>query len=125
MDVAGTGMRVLAAGCELGEGPVWDAARQCLWFVDIKRRSIHSFEPSSDLHEVFGVHEQVGWVLPAQGGKLLAGLRDGLHLFDPATGKRHAVAPVPGEPAGNRLNDACVDPQGRVWFGSMDDDEIA
>lgn len=125
MDVAGTVMRVLAAGCELGEGPVWDAARQCLWFVDIKRRNIHSFEPSSDLHEVFGVHEQVGWVLPAQGGKLLAGLRDGLHLFDPATGKCRAVAAVPGEPAGNRLNDACVDPQGRVWFGSMDDDEAA
>lgn len=123
MTVAGTVEHVLNAGCELGEGPVWDAARQCLWFVDIKRRSIHSFEPAADLHEVFGVHDQVGWVLPAQGGKLLAGLRDGLHLFDPANGTCRAVATVPGEPAGNRLNDACVDRQGRVWFGSMDDAE--
>ena len=32
---------------------------------------------------------------------------------------------VPGEPAGNRLNDACTDPWGRVWFGSMDDAEEA
>ncbi|NJO13933.1 MAG: SMP-30/gluconolactonase/LRE family protein [Rhizobiales bacterium] len=29
----------------------------------------------------------------------------------------------PGEPATNRLNDACTDPWGRVWFGSMDDSE--
>ncbi|MCX7283106.1 MAG: SMP-30/gluconolactonase/LRE family protein [Novosphingobium sp.] len=121
--VAGSAEHVLRANCELGEGPVWDAARQCLWFVDIKRRSIHSFEPGADLHEIFGVHDQVGWVLPAQGGKLLAGLRDGLHLFDPATGTCRAVATVPGEPAGNRLNDACVDRHGRVWFGSMDDAE--
>src|SRR4029079_18318247 len=32
---------------------------------------------------------------------------------------------VPGEPAGNRLNDACTDPWGRVWLGSMDDAESA
>lgn len=134
MAIAGAVERVLASGCTLGEGPVWDAARQCLWFVDIKAHAIHSFDPATGRHDSFEVHDQVGWVLPAQGGKLLAGLRDGLYLFNPATGKCRdyfskdtgkcsPVATVPGEPAGNRLNDACVDPQGRVWFGSMDDAE--
>lgn len=117
--------RVLELGCTLGEGPVWDAARECLWFVDIKNKRIHSFEPATGRHESFGVHEQVGWVVPAIGGKLLAGMKDGLHLFDPALGTSVHVADVPGEPASNRLNDACVDAQGRVWFGSMDDDEDA
>ncbi|MDF8332757.1 SMP-30/gluconolactonase/LRE family protein [Novosphingobium cyanobacteriorum] len=117
--------RTLAVGCTLGEGPVWDAARECLWFTDIKQHRIHSFDPARGLHESHLVHDQVGWVLPAKGGKLLAGLKDGLHLFDPATGKCARVAEVAGEPAGNRLNDACADSRGRVFFGSMDDGESA
>lgn len=117
--------RVLATGCTLGEGPVWDAARECLWFVDIKQHRIHSFDPASGAHDSIGVPDQVGWVLPASGGKLLAGLRTGLHLVDPALGTCVHVAGVPGEPEGNRLNDACVDGVGRVWFGSMDDGEEA
>ena len=117
--------RVLQACCTLGEGPVWDAARECLWFTDIKSHRIHSFDPVTGRHESFPVHDQVGWVLPAKGGQLLAGMRDGLYLFDPATGRSVKVAQVPDEPAGNRLNDACVDGKGRVFFGSMDDGEAA
>lgn len=125
MAVTATVKRVLELGCTLGEGPVWDAARECLWFVDIKARRIHNFEPTTGRHESFAVHEQVGWVVPAAGGKLLAGMKDGLHLFDPALGTAVHVSDVPGEPEGNRLNDACVDLKGRVWFGSMDDGEDA
>ena len=50
-------------------------------------------------------------------------MKDGLHLFDPALGTCRHTADVPGEPEGNRLNDACVDSRGRVYFGSMDDGE--
>lgn len=121
----GPARQVLAAQCTLGEGPVWDAARQCLWFVDIKRHQVHSFALHSGAHEVHVLHDQVGWVLPAHGGKLLAGLKDGLYRFDPATDEARKLADVPGEPDGNRLNDACTDPAGRVWFGSMDDAESA
>lgn len=117
--------RVLAAGCMLGEGPVWDRARGRLWFTDIKQHQIHGFDPATGQHDTHQLHEQVGWVLPARGGRLLAGIKDGLHLFDPVSGTCVKVAEVPGEPAGNRLNDACVDSTGRVHFGSMDDGESA
>ncbi|WP_298191201.1 SMP-30/gluconolactonase/LRE family protein [Novosphingobium sp.] len=116
---------VLAAGCTLGEGPVWDAARECLWFTDIKQHRIHNFDPATGKHESFAVPAQVGWVLPAKGGDLLAGLQDGLHFFNAVTGRCRYITPVPGEPLGNRLNDACVDSRGRVYFGSMDDGETA
>jgi len=54
---------------------------------------------------------------------LLCGLKDGLYTFAPESGIFAKLCPIPGEPAGNRLNDACTDPWGRVWFGSMDDGE--
>ncbi|MBR0552534.1 SMP-30/gluconolactonase/LRE family protein [Stakelama marina] len=112
-----------AARATLGEGPVWDAARKCLWFVDIKQKLLHRFDPATDEHAAWHAPEQIGWVLPAEDGRLVAGLKGGLYLFDPYRGMFEFFRAVPGEPGHNRLNDACTDPAGRIWFGSMDDDE--
>ena len=50
-------------------------------------------------------------------------LASGLHTFDPSTGKFELYRIVEPRLPGNRLNDAAVDPAGRVWFGSMDNAE--
>jgi len=109
--------------CELGEGPVWvDGA---LWFTDIKSRKIHRFDPASGARRSWDSPEQVGFVLPAQGGGFVAGLESGLHLFDPADGAFSLLAAVEPDRPGNRLNDGAVDPAGRLWFGTMDNAEKA
>lgn len=114
---------VLAAETLLGEGVLWDAERGTVWFVDIKRRRLWHFDPVSGSNAHAEAPEQIGWALPADDGCLLCGLKNGLYLFDPETQRFERYMTVPGEPAGNRLNDACTDPWGRVWFGSMDDGE--
>jgi sugar lactone lactonase YvrE len=116
---------VLAADSLLGEGVLWDAGRAIVWFVDIKRRRLWHFDPATGSNAFSEAPEQIGWALPAEGGVLLCGLKDGLYTFDPEAGRFERLCAVPGEPAGNRLNDACTDPWGRVWFGSMDDAEGA
>lgn len=125
MAVTGPARAVLPAQALLGEGAVWDDARQALWFVDIKRRLLWHYDPATGSNAQTEAPEQIGWALPAEGGKLLCGLKDGLYLFDPEARRFEKLNAVPGEPAGNRLNDACTDPWGRVWFGSMDDAEGA
>ena len=115
--------QVLAAQAELGEGVLWDAERQVVWFVDIKRHRLWHFDPATGSNAFAAAPGQIGWAIPAEGGLLLCGLKDGLYTFDPATRAFARLAAVPGEPAGNRLNDACTDSWGRVWFGSMDDGE--
>ena len=107
----------------LGEGPIWDAGRQVLWFVDIKRHLLWHYDPASGSNAKAEAPGQIGWALPAEGGNLLCGLQDGLYLFDPETQGFTRLGAVPGEPAHNRLNDGCTDPWGRAWFGSMDDSE--
>ena len=114
---------VLPAETKLGEGVLWDAERQVVWFVDIKRHRLWHFDPANGSNSYAEAPEQIGWAIPAEGGKLLCGLKDGLYLFDPETASFEKLGSVPGEPATNRLNDACTDPWGRVWFGSMDDGE--
>ena len=106
---------------ELGEGPVWvDGA---LWFTDIKRRRIHRYEPATDGRRSWEAPEQVGFVLPAEGGGLIAGLMSGLHRFDEATGDFDLIAEVEPERPDNRLNDGVTDAAGRLWFGTMDNEE--
>jgi len=109
----------------LGEGPIWVARDSALWFVDIKAPCVYRFDPDSASLDSWEAPDQVGWVIPETGGGFLAGVRGGLHRFDPATGSFDLLAPVHAETPGNRLNDAARAPDGRVWFGTMDNAETA
>jgi sugar lactone lactonase YvrE len=114
---------VWAGGAQLGEGPVWDARSGALWFVDIKGRLVHRYEPETGEVASWSAPAQVGWVLPSDDGRFIAGLQSGLARFDPATGGFEPLADVEPDLPGNRLNDATVGPDGVIWFGSMDDGE--
>ena len=107
----------------LGEGPVWVGRDAALWFVDIKRHYIHRVDPATGAAHRWDAPDQVGWVLPAADGGMIAGLKTGLHRFDPADGSFAFIARPEGDAAGNRLNDAATDGAGRIWFGTMDDAE--
>lgn len=123
MAVKRMAQQILASDAKLGEGVLWDAERKLIWFVDIKRHRLWQFDPSTGSNRYAEAPEQIGWAIPAEGNLLLCGLKDGLYTFSLETRTFDKLMAVPGEPVGNRLNDACTDPWGRVWFGSMDDGE--
>jgi sugar lactone lactonase YvrE len=108
---------------ELGEGPVWSAAEGALWFVDIKGRRIHRFDAQARDGRSWDTPSNPGFLAPLGGERWLAGLKSGLHLFDPASGGFELLAAVEPHAPDNRLNDCCVDRMGRLWFGSMHDPE--
>jgi sugar lactone lactonase YvrE len=123
--MSGTPLSVCDVHATLGEGPVWMAQDEALWFVDIKRHKVHRFDPDGGSLFSWEAPRQVGWVLPADDGGIVAGLQDGLYRFDVASGDFTRFAEVEPDLPGNRLNDAATDPDGRIWFGSMDDGEAA
>lgn len=114
---------VLRSACELGEGPVWRAADKAVWFVDIKGLRIHRYEPESGAAFSWQAPAQPGFIAPLQVGGWIAGLKTGLHRFDPASGRFDLMATVEDASLGNRLNDGFADARGRLWFGSMHDGE--
>lgn len=117
-----TGPRsVWSLGAQLGEGPVWVSG--ALWFVDIKSRQVHRFDPADGSRASWPAPEEIGFLLPRRGGGFVAGLQSGLHAFDPASGAFELLAEVEPDRPGNRLNDGTVDPSGRLWFGTMDNGE--
>lgn len=110
-------------GALLGEGPAWDHGRGVLWFVDIKNHRVHCYDPADGKVAQWQAPAAVGWVLPADDGALIAGLKTGLARFDPATGTFDHLADVEPDVPQNRLNDATIARDGAIYFGSMDDGE--
>lgn len=114
---------VLDLKAQLGEGPLWVSDEKSLYFVDILSKKLYRYQPETGLLSNWEAPSRIGFVLPVEDGTFFAGLPDGLHRFNPKTGVfSHACAVEPEHP-GNRLNDGCVDRQGRIWFGTMDDGE--
>lgn len=107
---------------ELGEGPLWLADEQRLYFVDIKGRHLHCCDAQGQQRQTWSAPQPISFVQPIKGGGLIAGLKDGLYRFY-GEDFRFLRAVEPHRPC-NRLNDAYTDPQGRLWFGSMDDGEV-
>lgn len=111
---------VASVGATLGEGPIW--IDHALWFVDIKAPCVYRFRPGDDGLQRWQAPSPVGWILPTETG-LLAGLKTGVHRFDPADGSFTDAIVIEPDVPGNRLNDATVGPDGTIWLGSMDDSE--
>lgn len=105
-------------GATLGEGPLWDDRSGILWFVDILSGRVHAFTPATGETRTIELGGYPAFLLADAAGGFVLGRGHALELFDGdrVTGE---IARVEMR-AGNRLNDATVDPSGAIWFGSMD-----
>jgi sugar lactone lactonase YvrE len=111
----------LEVGNTLGESPVWSAAEDALYWVDILEARVHRWEPAGGAHRSWQLPAAVGSLgLREQGGLVLA-MKSGFHLFDPETGALEFLCHPEPDIATNRLNDGKVSPDGRFWTGTMDD----
>ncbi len=109
----------LAAGAQLGEGPIWDARAAVLRWVDILPGRVHRFDPVSGEDTSFEVGEPVGTVAVRRDGGLVLATATGISTCaDDGSGltRLHEVAT---DPPGGRFNDGKADPWGRFWAGTM------
>lgn len=116
---------VLQAKSPLGEGAIWDADRNVLYWVDIHRGEVHTFDPATGKDEKIVVGEPVGTVVKRSaknGGGFVVGLPERFaHLS--LDGKITTLAEME-KSAKTRSNDGKCDPAGRFWCGSMHFDFI-
>lgn len=113
----------LPAGALLGEGPLWDPVARVLYWVDIKRREVHRFDPATGRDVAWRTPEDVGSLALRAAGGLVVALRSGFHFLDLDTGRTTPVARPEPERTENRFNDGKPDRQGRFWAGSMHEPE--
>jgi sugar lactone lactonase YvrE len=111
---------VVNAADQLGETPLWCARTSKLWWLDIERPKLQSFDPATGAHEVFPFNSvYAGSLAICESGGFLVALDNDLFRFDP--GNRRLEKFVEVETKGpTRLNDGRCDRQGRFWVGTMD-----
>jgi L-arabinonolactonase len=114
---------VLESRNRLGEGPVWSAAEQALFWVDIVASAIHRFKPASGEHRTWPVPEHVGSIALRERGGLVLALKSGFATFDPATGQVEMINACEAHLPENRFNDGRCDLAGRFFAGSLPYDE--
>lgn len=106
---------------QLGEGPVWVQRERALYFVDIKGACVHRWYPESLVGKSAHVGGAPSFIVPATRGRLVVGSNLTLCPFeDDVLGAPLVHVP---QPEGHRTNDATVDADGRLWFGTMDNAE--
>ncbi len=111
--------------CQLGEGPVWSARENAIYWVDILAPALHRYSLTTEQISTWPMPEKIGWVIERRDRPgFIAGFQSGFYELnlDPVT-RKHIVDPEPHLP-GNRMNDAKVDALGRIWAGTMDCDIV-
>jgi L-arabinonolactonase len=110
--------RILALNNHLGEGAIWSAQEQTLYWIDIIPGIIHRWNPRTDQHQSFTIGFSIGCLgLRAKGG-LLLGAKRGFLFWDEKKGLTPIANPIAAEPA-MRFNDGKVDQRGRFYAGTM------
>ncbi|WP_136064403.1 SMP-30/gluconolactonase/LRE family protein [Modicisalibacter radicis] len=112
----------VALDMSLGESPVWDAANECLHWVDINRGLVYSWRPGGDdAPSSIALDEPLGCLALGATGLIVAA-RSGVYRLDPGSGDKTLIVANPEwlEEAGNRFNDGRCDPFGRFWVGTID-----
>lgn len=106
---------------QLAEGPVWDADRARVLWVDIPDGRVLEGRLLADRLEVTGEHRfpgTVGAVVPGRDGGLLVAGSKGLATIA-ADGSVRTGPAVVADDADSRLNDGACDPAGRFLVGSL------
>jgi sugar lactone lactonase YvrE len=112
---------------ELGEGPVWNPAKNQLSIIDIFARTVHLLTVQDG--EIirtgsFDCEGDVGAALPTSDGGFVLCLNTGIFFRD-SDGQITKICDLPVNGSKFRCNDAKLGPDGKLWVGIMDYDASA
>lgn len=105
--------------CLLGEGPVWDADRNTICWIDILSGKIHEYSFLDLSHKIHHVRQTIGSLAICESGDFVAALKDGFAFIERKNGEVKMIVNPEQHLANNRFNDGKCDPAGRFWAGTM------
>lgn len=99
----------------LGEGPIWDARTQTLYWIDILEKRIYR---GGDV--LTQLDDLIGCIAPRKSGGLVLTTRFSFASLNLDSLKLAPLSSPENEPLTNRFNDGKCDPYGRFLAGTMD-----
>jgi D-xylono/L-arabinono-1,4-lactonase len=107
--------------CVCGEGPVWHPLSKKLYWLDIPKGLLFSYDPLEGRHETALQTGQIGGCTVQPDGALLLFMEKGAVRLWQGGALRTVIESTPGEENG-RFNDVIADPEGRVFCGTVRSD---
>lgn len=108
---------IFDARATLGEGPIWDAKTQTLYWLDILEKKIYAD------NELFAeLDDLIGCFALCKNGHFILGKRASFVDFEPTTAQQTILYTL-NESVENRMNDGKCDPAGRFIAGTMNMNE--
>jgi len=106
--------------CKLGEGTLWVKEHNSIYFVDIKKKNICSFNTKNKKKKIIKVNKEIGFLAHIQKNIFILGLQGELRIVDLKSKRKIKSIIVEKNLKLNRINDGKTDKSGRLWFGTMD-----
>jgi sugar lactone lactonase YvrE len=104
----------------LGEGPLWSARENAVYWVDLLERRLNRVSLADDAVASWEMPDVIGWAIEredAPGFVAGIGRRFVTLMLDPV--RISTIAAPEEDRPGNRVNDAKADAAGRIWGGTM------
>ena len=113
----------LDAKAKLGEGALWQPDQQRLYWIDIKSKELHFYDPITGNDEKYLLPNEPGTVVPLKNGNCMLAFCNGIFEWNKTTEKLTFFAENPEQAIGSRYNDGKCDPSGRLWVGTYADEK--
>ena len=110
---------ILHQHARLGEGALWYAPAQELYWLDITGQCVFIYDPSTGNNRSIDIGRDVGTLVPRKSGGLILAVKGGFASLDLDTEEVEDIALLEENLPNNRMNDGKCDPAGRFWAGSM------
>jgi sugar lactone lactonase YvrE len=114
-----TARLLLDCQCQLGEGPIWHAGRQQLFFFDINEQTLFAVTAAGEIADSWLFNETVAAAAVVDDHTLVLATDTGLKEFDLTTGGMNRINEIEADNPLTRTNDSRVHPSGGFWIGTM------
>lgn len=104
----------------LGEGPVWVARENAVYWVDIFRSKVHRYALADGERKTWNFETPVTSLSARERGGFVATIPDGFAFIDFDRERVDVIRLTEPDLPDNRFNDGKVDGHGRYWAGTMD-----
>ena len=104
----------------LGEGTLWVAGQNSIFFLDIKKKKILILNTKTNKKKILNINKEIGFVAHIKKSIFILGLKSELRIVNLKNLKNLYSLKIELDKPNNRINDGKIDPMGRLWFGTMD-----
>lgn len=102
-----------------GEGSIWHAGRNTLFWVDIEGKTLYEYSPDKQDCKSWEFDRMVSTVVPETDSTVVVSLQNEIVRVNLNDGSQSSIAPIPDFEGTIRCNDGKCDPAGRLWIGTM------